>query len=126
MSTNPGVDPRIFDAAILSAIQRLIPKPKVHAYLEELDREHQLLVGSSATEPALQSRAHNIVSSAGMLGLTRMSECARLLEDACRSGLGASAALLECRKAAGDVRLFALPSAGGPADRMRRPAGRRG
>jgi HPt (histidine-containing phosphotransfer) domain-containing protein len=111
MDTRQEVDPRTFNAATLGAVQRIITGEKVRAYLNELDREHSLLVNSLATEPTLQSRAHNIVSSAGMLGLNRMSEYAKVLENACRLGSGTSAALLNCRKAAGDIRLFALPAA---------------
>jgi hypothetical protein len=46
-----------------------------------------------------------------MLGLMRMSECARQVEDACRAGTGPAAALLHCRDAAADIRLYALPIA---------------
>jgi HPt (histidine-containing phosphotransfer) domain-containing protein len=112
MNGRLDLDPEIFDSAILAAFQRLIPSNRVHAYLQDLDREYLMLLESSATEPNLQSRAHNIVSSAGMLGLTRMSEHAKVLENACRSGTGAAAALLECGKSAKDVGLFALPAAG--------------
>jgi HPt (histidine-containing phosphotransfer) domain-containing protein len=99
----------------LEAIQRLMPSSRVEEYLKDLEREHMALFDLLATEPNLQCRAHNIVSSAGMLGLTRMSESAKVLENACRSGAGEAAALLECRKAAGDVRLFALHSEGSAA-----------
>jgi HPt (histidine-containing phosphotransfer) domain-containing protein len=53
-----------------------------------------------------------IVSQAGMLGLTRLSEYARDLEDACRAGAAPQAALIQLRAAAGDIRLYAMPAAG--------------
>ena len=110
------MNPAIFDAAVLAAVQRLIPSERVHAYLQDLDRDHRLLTATAATETSLQSQAHKIGSQAGQLGLTRMSECARTLENACRAGLAPAAALLQCRAAADDIRLFALPAAGLPAD----------
>jgi len=59
----------------------------------------------------LQGQAHKIVSQAGMLGLTRVSDRMRALEHACMAGDGAAAALSECREAAEDVRLYAMPAA---------------
>jgi len=46
-----------------------------------------------------------------MLGLTRMSNCAREVEDACRLGVDKTAALDRCREAVKDVRLYAMPAA---------------
>lgn len=115
MDSKPNADPAIFDAAVLAATQRLIPPERLHAYLRKLDREHLALVNSAAADPSLQSQAHNIVSQAGMLGLTRMSESARALENASPSGTGPVAELLLCRAAAGDVWSFAMPAVGSPA-----------
>ncbi|MGI8706407.1 MAG: Hpt domain-containing protein [Sphingomicrobium sp.] len=101
---------------MFASVKRLIPLERLHGYLRDLDREYLMLFDSAATGTSLQSQAHKIVSQAGMLGLTRMSECARTLENACRSGAGPAAALLECRAASEDVRLYAMPAADAPAD----------
>jgi DNA-binding response OmpR family regulator len=106
----PNEDAAIFDAAVLASVQRVISPERLQVYLREIDQEHLELVKSAVTDPSLRSQAHKIVSKAGMLGLTRMSECARALENACRSGVEAGAALLECRTAAGDVQRFAMPA----------------
>lgn len=114
--TRPGMDPAVFDAAVLANVQSLLPGERVRKYLQELERDYLALVDSAPTEGCLQSQAHNIVSAAGMLGLTRMSDCARKLEDACRSGAGSADALVQCRAATEDVRLYARPAAGLPTD----------
>lgn len=97
---------------MLAVVQRLVPHERVHRYLRDLDRDYSLLFAPDSTGTSLQAQAHTIISQAGMLGLTRMSECARALENACRSGAGPAAALLDCRAAAGDVQLHAMPAAG--------------
>jgi len=83
----------------------------LHVYLQELDRQILLIIDSPPGEPCLQGQAHKIVSQAGMLGLTRVSDRMRALEHACMAGDGAAAALSECREAAEDVRLYAMPAA---------------
>jgi HPt (histidine-containing phosphotransfer) domain-containing protein len=85
-------------------------------YLRDLDQEFMELVDSASGDITLQSRAHKIVSQAGMLGLTRMSDCARRVEDACRDGSGCDAAVLQCREATADVELYAIPAATAAAD----------
>ena len=82
IETRPAEDPAVFDASVLAAVQRLIPAERLQVYLRELDRDHSMLVDSAVTDQSLQSQAHRIVCQAGMLGLTRMSECARALENA--------------------------------------------
>ena len=84
---------------------------RLREYLRDLDRQLALVIESAASDESLAGRAHKIVSQAGMLELTRMSQCAKALEDACRSGAGQAAALGECRAAAGDIERFALPAA---------------
>lgn len=110
MPREAAVDPAIFDAALLAGVQRLIPPQRVQAYLVELDRQFRAVLASAANDPDLQNQAHKIVSQAGMLGLTRMSECAGALEDAHRSGRNPSEALLDCRAAAQDIELYAMPA----------------
>ena len=85
-------------------------------HLEELDRQILALANSTPASPDLQERAHMIIYQAGMLGLMRMSDCARELEDACRLGVGTAAALTPCGEAAGDVRLYAMPAAAAAAN----------
>jgi len=96
---------------LLAAVQRLIPPERLREYLRELDRQLGQVIASASSDESLASRAHMIVSQAGMLGLTRMSQCARALEDACRSGAGRAAALSECRAATGDIERYAMPAA---------------
>lgn len=105
------LDPPLFDAALFGIVQRLIPLERLQVHLEELDRQILALADSAAGSPGLQEQAHKIISQAGMFGLMRMSDCARELEDACRSGAGRAAALLRCGAAAQDVRLYAMPAA---------------
>ena len=106
-----NVDRTVFDAELLADVQRLIPPERLREYLRELDRQLQLLLEAAVSDESLAQRAHKIVSQAGMLGLTRMSQCARVLEDACRAGDGQAAALGECRAATGDIERYAMPAA---------------
>jgi len=107
----------VFDAELLASVQRLIPPERLREYLLELDRQLQILIASAAGDESLGDRAHKIVSQAGMLGLTRMSQCAKALEDACRAGAGQAAALSECSAAQGDIVHYALPAAPWPPGR---------
>ena len=89
-----------------------MPPERLQAYLQELDRQFRLVVECAAGDPEIMKQAHKIVSQAGMLGLTRMCECARALEHAYHSeGGGRYAAMRQCRAAIGDVKLYALPAA---------------
>ena len=109
-----NVDRTVFDAELLADVQRLIPPERLREYLRELDRQLQLLLEAAVSDESLAQRAHKIVSQAGMLGLTRMSQCARVLEDACRAGDGQAAAQGECRAATGDIERYAMPAAAMP------------
>jgi HPt (histidine-containing phosphotransfer) domain-containing protein len=97
--------------AVFGAVQLLLAPERLNAHLEDLDRQVAALVASTANSPDLQDKAHKIISQAGMLGLVRMSDCARELEDACRLAGDKAAALDRCREAVNDVRRFAMPAA---------------
>jgi len=109
ISFHCSIDSAVFDAEVLAGIQRIIPPERLREYLRDLDRQLGLLIESASSDDSLGKRAHKIVSQAGMLGLTRMARCARVLEDACRSGAGQAEALGECRAAIGDIELHAMP-----------------
>lgn len=104
-------DPTPFDAALFKTVQQLIPPERLKVHLEELERQMLALADATPTSPGLRGKAHTIISQAGMLGLLRVSDCARELEDACRLGVGTAAALARCAEAAEDVRLYAIPAA---------------
>ena len=104
------MDPEIFDRHVLDVVRRLLPAERVSAYLHVLDRQFAQLADAASTDSILQSNAHKIVSQAGMLGLTRMATRAAQVENALRCGTGSAAAILECRDAIADVRLYALPA----------------
>jgi HPt (histidine-containing phosphotransfer) domain-containing protein len=112
MATEAANERAVFDQALLTVVQRLIPPERLHAYLRELDGQLATVIECSDDDSTLEGRAHMIVSQAGMLGLTRLSEYARELEDACRAGAAPRAALVQLRAAAGDIRHYAMPAAG--------------
>ena len=101
-----------FDPGLLLVVQRLIPPDRVRVYLEDLERQLATIAYCLEDDSSLEGRAHMIVSQAGMLGLTRLSECARAVEDACRSGAAPRRALAQLNAVAGDVRRYAMPAAG--------------
>jgi HPt (histidine-containing phosphotransfer) domain-containing protein len=112
MATEAANEPAVFDHGLLMVVQRLIPPERLHAYLRDLEGQLATIIECPDDDTSLQARAHMIVSQAGMLGLTRLSEHARELEDACRAGAPPQAALAHLRAAAADVRLYAMPAAG--------------
>jgi HPt (histidine-containing phosphotransfer) domain-containing protein len=93
----------------------MLPPVRLHAYLKDLDRQFMFIAEAEASDLEIGHQAHKVVSQAGMLGLTRMSNCAANLENACRTGEGRDAAVLACRRAVGDIRQYAMPAAGAPA-----------
>ena len=95
---------------MLAAVQRLIPSDRLYTYLHDLNRQLSVIVNSPASGPNLEHQAHKIGSQAGMLGLTRISESARALEDACRSGAERSPALQKCCAAVDDIKRYAIPA----------------
>ena len=108
MPAEEAVDPAVFDAVQFEMVQRLILPERLRVHLDELDRLMAALVG--VTGQVLQERAHKIISQAGMLGLMRLSDRARAVENACQTGDDVAVALLECHAAAHDVRLYARPA----------------
>ena len=112
MATDAANDPAVFDQGLRMVVQRLILPERLHAYLRDLEEQLVTVLDCSDEDSTLESRAHMIVSQAGMLGLTRLSEYARELEDACRAGASPQAGLVHLRAAAGDIRHYAMPAAG--------------
>jgi CheY-like chemotaxis protein/HPt (histidine-containing phosphotransfer) domain-containing protein len=106
----PEPDPAVFDTEMLAQLRLLIPNERVEGYLQELDRQLSEICSSNTDDTTLQGLAHKMVSQAGSFGLLRVSDCARSLESACRSGSGRVEAQLRCKATAADVRLFAIPA----------------
>jgi CheY-like chemotaxis protein len=101
--------PPAFDATIFAEVREMLPPERLAAHLERLAGDVELVAAgpnSDGAVEALAGSAHKIVSQAGMLGLMRLSERARAVEEAARSG-GAGetldAALARFRHAAPDV-----------------------
>lgn len=111
ISVQLQIDPVVFDARLLAAVQRLLAPDRVCIHLEELDRLFSRIVQSTGGEPWLAEEAHKVISQAGVLGLTRMSNCAVELQDACRANACRAEALRKCLAAAGDIRRYAMPAA---------------
>jgi hypothetical protein len=112
--TKSKVDPSIFDPELLAIVSRFISPEQVLAYLHELDELFLLVANAKPTDSSVECEAHKIVSQAGQLGLTRMSECARQVENAYRFGTGRAAAMRQCRAAVDDIKRYAMPAAGIP------------
>jgi HPt (histidine-containing phosphotransfer) domain-containing protein len=100
---------------LLAGVQRLLPAVRVRGYLLDLELQFEFLAEAEVSDLEIAHLAHKIGSQAGMLGLTRMSNCAADLENACRTGKRRQAAVLACRAALDDIRLYAMPAAGVPA-----------
>jgi signal transduction histidine kinase/DNA-binding response OmpR family regulator/HPt (histidine-containing phosphotransfer) domain-containing protein len=97
-----------FDRAVFDDVRQMLPPERLAAYLEGLAGQvEQVAAGPDAAggTDALAGTAHKIVSQAGMLGLPRLSERARAVEEAAREGAGPAldSALARFREAAIDL-----------------------
>jgi response regulator RpfG family c-di-GMP phosphodiesterase len=101
--------PPTFDAATFAEVREMLPRERLAAHLERLAGEVELVAAGSGPDgnaENLAGAAHKIVSQAGMLGLMRLSERAREVEEAARSagaGEALETALSRFRQAAVDV-----------------------
>jgi hypothetical protein len=107
----PAADEGIFDPRAFDGVLEIIPVERLTKHVADLEAEVALVAAGtgSGDEAALIASAHKVVSQAGMLGLARLSGRARAVEDACRAGNGADAALRSFRDAAGDVERHVRP-----------------
>jgi DNA-binding NarL/FixJ family response regulator len=106
----PGTaEPPAFDAETFAEVLAMLPRERLAAHLERLAGEVERVAGGPEADggaEALAAGAHKIVSQAGMLGLTRLSDRARAVEEAARhggSGQALEAALARFRAAAVDL-----------------------
>jgi HPt (histidine-containing phosphotransfer) domain-containing protein len=87
----------------------MLPPERLAAHLERLAGDVELVAAGPGADGAVDEiagSAHKIISQAGMLGLMRLSERARAVEEGARgSGAGEAldAALARFRQAAPDV-----------------------
>ncbi|HEY0011952.1 MAG TPA: ATP-binding protein [Allosphingosinicella sp.] len=101
----PVNDDRAFDEEAFRSVEEAIPAGRLSTYVEDLQK---LADSVSNAQPggdasAIVVDAHKIISQAGMLGLMRLSERARTVEDAARAGDGLDPALAAFREAAPDI-----------------------
>jgi CheY-like chemotaxis protein len=97
--------PTAFDAEVFGDVAGMLPRERLAAHLETLAGQVELVAAGAGGADELVAAAHKIVSQAGMLGLMRLSERARGVEEAARTGDGEriKAALLPFREAAMDI-----------------------
>jgi HPt (histidine-containing phosphotransfer) domain-containing protein len=101
------VDSHAFDLTLLKALWDAMPpadaRDLVQITLEEVDR---VLAGLESGGPLQLNDVHTLASTAGVVGLIRLSNTARSVENALRAGDGgASAATLLAVKTAGRLDL---------------------
>jgi signal transduction histidine kinase/DNA-binding response OmpR family regulator len=100
--------PPAFDAATFAEVREMLPRERLAAHLERLAGDVELVTAGVSPDggaEALAASAHKIVSQAGMLGLMRLSERARAVEEAARGSGGEAleTALGPFRQAALDI-----------------------
>jgi CheY-like chemotaxis protein/HPt (histidine-containing phosphotransfer) domain-containing protein len=107
----PVAEDDAFDAETFAGVLEMLPRDRLATYLDALQSDVTTVAAPNAGEdtPTLIATAHKIISQAGMLGLTRLSERARTVEDAARAGEGVEEALTSFREAQGDVDTYARP-----------------
>jgi CheY-like chemotaxis protein/HPt (histidine-containing phosphotransfer) domain-containing protein len=106
----PGLAPEegVFDEATFRDVKEMLPADRLAAYLSAIEDECAWLSAASAQDDAqrIVRAAHGLVSQAGMLGLMRLSERSRDVEEAARSGAGLGTALDRFRAVTGDLALL--------------------
>ncbi|HEY0086485.1 MAG TPA: ATP-binding protein [Allosphingosinicella sp.] len=83
--------PAAFDPAVFDDVRQMLPSGRLAAHLETLAGQVEMVASgpeSVGSTGELAAAAHKIVSQAGMLGLPRLSERARAVEEAAREGAG--------------------------------------
>ncbi|PSJ42103.1 ATP-binding protein [Allosphingosinicella deserti] len=107
-----------FDRAVFQEVKAMLPPARLRRHVEGLIAEtsETLRAAEEATQTErstdqekIGAAAHRIISQAGMLGLIRLSNAARDLEDAVREGSVSEAVVELFRVAARDPE-FALPA----------------
>ncbi len=86
----------------------MLPPDRLAAYLSRIEDECAWLSAASARDDAqrIERAAHGLVSQAGMLGLMRLSERSRDVEEAARGGAGLGTALDRFRAATSDLTMI--------------------
>ncbi|HEX8192103.1 MAG TPA: ATP-binding protein [Allosphingosinicella sp.] len=102
---DPAEDDGAFDEAAFNGVAEAIPAGRLGTYVEDLQKlADSVCAAEPGSDPnAVIVDAHKIISQAGMLGLNRVSERARAVEDAARTGTGLGDALDSFREAAPDI-----------------------
>ena len=123
VNSDSPADAILFDEAAFAEVREMLPPDRLRGHVENLSRDavavaeaaERLGRGSEASEGVTQAReivvqgAHKIVSQAGMLGLLRLSNAARSLEQAIRQDQDVTDVRDRFRAAAGDPALFLAP-----------------
>jgi signal transduction histidine kinase/DNA-binding response OmpR family regulator len=102
---SPDDGPGAFDEATFREVREMLPPERLQEHLCNLEGQAAAL---AAVDPLTEREeaaaiAHKLVSQAGMLGLVRLSERARALEEACQDGGDLAGAHDRFRAAAGDI-----------------------
>ncbi len=100
-SGNSGAE---FDQAIFDKIAAIFPPDRLKVHLASFDTQLGSLFEITDTEE-LRGIAHKLISQAGMLGFTSISEISRSLEEACENGGEPQDILAEAKSAVETARL---------------------
>ncbi|HZF93907.1 MAG TPA: ATP-binding protein [Allosphingosinicella sp.] len=94
-----------FDEEAYLSVAEAIPAGRLGTYVEDLQKlADAVSAATPETDPnSVIVDAHKIISQAGMLGLIRVSQRARAVEDAARAGTGLDTAIPAFREAAPDI-----------------------
>ncbi len=97
-----------FDEATFRDVKEMLPPDRLAGYLSAIEDECAWLSAASAEDDSkdIERAAHKLVSQAGMLGLMRLSERSRDVEEAARGGAGLGTALDRFRAATSDLTLL--------------------
>jgi signal transduction histidine kinase/DNA-binding response OmpR family regulator len=93
-----------FDPEVYGVVEKLLPVERLRVHLENFDRQLVAVFNDEVPVEGLEGAAHKLVSQAGMLGFTKLSERCRDLELACSAG-EASDTFARAAAAAGEARL---------------------
>jgi HPt (histidine-containing phosphotransfer) domain-containing protein len=93
-----------FDPEIYQGIRTLLPPERLRVHLENFDGQLAAVFGGGPMAEDLEQAAHKLVSQAGMLGFTSLSDRCREVEQACANGQDASEPFGRAEQAASEAR----------------------
>jgi CheY-like chemotaxis protein len=95
---------RDFDSAVFEEVSAMLPPERLQTHLQSLHQQLSVAFEQGGDVAELKAASHKLVSQAGMLGFTRLSDLCREVENACGSEAPLEGPMAHARAAAAAAR----------------------